>query len=324
MLGLLILTSATTTAQNAPNSQKIAKPTATAHCFCSASWDLGSNPSSINPSFIDWGAIKAYSGLFPQKEANQQDCKSYCAQQAASDSRFTADWWCANVIAESQKPYTGKMIAYSKVGTHDYRIALERDVSCSKGQTTSTPSAGFVAVDSKLKEECGRYNNFQQQVKISNPLISPRMNKVIGAKGWSIAGYNSNSPNQVFLESFNLKSCKVCYAEMTVRVRAIQDARSENMSDAGNDALNILGGPDSGLAPDYGISPILQGFRLWQSPAPAPNLPVSAGTMKNINFQIPANKLNEYIFNTGYGTPLDVLVQDDSAVLAVILRVWYY
>ncbi len=306
-----------------------AKPKlAKANCFCKASWDLGSNPASINPAHIDWGQIKQYTGLNPQKEANQQDCRNVCESQAASDPRFTQEWWCANVIGENLKPYSGKMIAYSAVGTKNYRIALQKDVTCAK--TTSTgggtttggwQTAGFVATDAALKERCSRLSKADVQTKNSNPSLSQRLMQVRTAKNWNVVGYNSSDYDRIFLDSFRLGNCKVCYAEMTVRVSSLNGATGDG--DGGNDALNILGIPDT-TAPNFGYSPALQSFRIWQPPTSAPNMPASAGTSKTITFQVPANLLSEYIAKTSPNTPLDVLVQDDTAIQSMQLSVWYY
>ena len=293
---------------------------AQAHCFCKASWDLGGSLSSINPAFVDWGQIKTYSGLNPQKEANQDDCREVCEKQAASDPRFTQEWWCANVIGEEKKPYSGKMIAYSAVGTKDYRKALERDITCPK---SSTQTVGFLAPDNRLRDRCLKYGIPQVETKTSSPVLSPRITNVISAKNWSVVGYDSSIADRFFIDSFRLGNCKVCYAEMTVQVRAIAGVTSDG--DAGNDALNILGGPDDNKSPNYGISPLLQAFRIWQTPTPPPNMPAAIkGTSKTITFQIPANLLTDYIYKSNPNTPLDVLVQDDTQVRSMQISVWYY
>lgn len=304
----------TTKAEAKPNLAK-------ANCFCKASWDLRSNPASINPAFIDWGQIKQYTGLNPQKEANQQDCRNVCESQAASDPRFTQEWWCANVIGENLKPYSGKMIAYSAVGTKNYRIALQKDVTCAKTTSTGNGTVGFVAVDAALKERCSKLAKVDVQTKNSNPSLSQRLMQVRAAKNWNVVGYNSSDYDRIFLDSFRLGNCKVCYAEMTVRVSSLNGASGDG--DGGNDALNILGIPNT-TSPNFGYSPALQSFRIWQSPTTAPNIPVNSGTSKTITFQVPANLLNEYIFKTGPNAPLDVLVQDDTAVQSMQFSVWYY
>ena len=312
-LSIIVIYGFTTKIEAKPNLAK-------AHCFCKASWDLGGSPSTINPSFIDWGQIKRVSGLNPQKEANQQDCRNVCANQAASDPRFTQEWWCANVIGEDKKPYSGKMIAYSAVGTKDYRIALERVVTCPKtgGGTTQTggwQTAGFLAPDAALKERCSRISKADVQTKNINPSLSQRLKQLMTANNWNITGYNAGEADYIFADSFRLGNCRVCYAEMSVRFKSVNMVTTSG-STAGNDTFTILG-------PNANGSPALQYFKIWQPPTPPPNADTGIGITKTVTFQVPANLLNQYIFTTAPNTPLDVVAQDDTAIQSIQLSVWY-
>jgi len=175
---------------------------------------------------------------------------------------------------------------------------------------------GFNPSNPQAIEKCKAQNaNLVTTVGTSATTRSTRLNNFINLIGQPIVNYNDTNPNRVFGDSFKLKGCKVCYAEMEIQVAA---NKLPNANDFQDDALYI-GGTSSTFLP-YSI-----GFPLWQpnnfwnhtgTPIPANY----TGLPKTLTFQLPTILMNNLAWN---GQSVDLYVHDDTRVRQVTLRVWY-
>lgn len=136
----------------------------TAHCYCKAIQNKGKSAgSSISNPIIDFGILKTYSGLFPQKDENQTDCVSLCQQKAANDANFNNKTWLCQHKGCPSGQHT--VTAYAAVGTRDYTEAQSTPVfTCTGGVTSckcptgwtcngcSPQVAGGITTDGKCKK----------------------------------------------------------------------------------------------------------------------------------------------------------------------------
>ena len=94
---------------------------AKAHCFCRIGNDRGPRVDEYPNSIKDFGRIKQYNGLNPQRRKNQDDCSRRCAIQAESYlNSLSPDDLCKLF----RKTGTVKALAYSKVGTKSLQVFL--------------------------------------------------------------------------------------------------------------------------------------------------------------------------------------------------------
>lgn len=132
--------------------------------------------------------------------------------------------------------------------------------------------------------------------------LSPALTTFLAGK--PIKGYDNPQVNKVFADSFRLRNCRVCYATLEVRVRASQDAWT-------NDTITVGAAPYNS-AP--GVKFISTG--IWTPTTPNP---------KTLNFALPLTALNAYLSTTPtIPSFLDVVAQDDTDFDYAKLSVWYY
>ncbi len=111
-------------------------------------------------------------------------------------------------------------------------------------------------------------------------------------------------------QTFFIKCCKVCRAELEIRVR-------NEGGLASNDGIVI------GRAPFTQSSDIIVNDHIWDITRP----PWAGGTGSPKTMIIPLSPaaLNNYIFNSkGCNVPIDIVVQDDTAVDYIKLKIWTY
>lgn len=121
--------------------------------------------------------------------------------------------------------------------------------------------------------------------------------------------YDETVLNKWFGQSFFVKCCKVCRAELEIRVK--------DLGGASNDALHV------GRAPFTPSQNVLASGHIWDSTRP----PWAGGTTSPKTMTIPLSPaaLNNYIFNSREcNVPIDTLVQDDTSVDYIKLKIWTY
>ncbi|MEK6299119.1 MAG: hypothetical protein AABO41_00230 [Acidobacteriota bacterium] len=122
--------------------------------------------------------------------------------------------------------------------------------------------------------------------------------------------YDETGQDKWVGQSFFIKCCKVCRAELEIRVKNLGGMAS-------NDALIV------GQAPFTPSQNILASGHIWDSTRPA----WAGGTTSPKTMTIPLSPaaLNSYIFNSREcNVPIDILVQDDTAVDYIKLKIWTY
>jgi hypothetical protein len=152
----------------------------------------------------------------------------------------------------------------------------------------------------------GKADNFAAPVE--TPTKSPGLQQFFSSNHLTSRNYDEPGVNKAFGQSFFIKCCKVCRAELEIRVKNEGEISS-------NDAITI------GQAPFTGVR-AAAGF-IWQ----APFVP-GAGTgtpIKTMNIPLSPAALNSYILNSnGCQVPLDIYVQDDTSLDYVKLKIWTY
>jgi hypothetical protein len=142
-----------------------------------------------------------------------------------------------------------------------------------------------------------------------------------------IRGYDEGGVDKFFYDSFKLRSCRVCYARLELVLKHDPDpgpvdngfpdnptGKSIGLTDYHNDGITVGGAPFS-PAPMTVLS-----AAIWP-----PLNTTSSSNPKTMTVALPTNALNNYIT---YGqTPpqsLDVVIQDDTYVDYITLKVWYF
>lgn len=150
-------------------------PLAEARCFCRAKSDIGQSPASVPDPCIDWGTIDPpYTGGNPQKEENQKNCAKRCSEKASQDANFNNDnWVCGNCFG---KAGGYDFIAYSKVGTKDWRVAQTNPVNC-------CATGGVITCPSGWQED--PYNMKCKRDVCTVPQPCPTNNTLIGQWGFT-------------------------------------------------------------------------------------------------------------------------------------------
>ena len=132
------------------------------------------------------------------------------------------------------------------------------------------------------------------------PVLSPALASFLSSHNISPKGYDDNRVNKVFADSFKLRSCRVCYATLELRIRHDQDLWL-------NDTVTVGAAPFN----SPGVKFISAG--MWAASDPNP---------KTLSFSLPTSALNNYLFNNS--SKLDIVEQDDSNFDYAKLSVWYY
>lgn len=146
-------------------------PEATAHCFCKVTYAniAGLQHATAECMDLTNKVNKAYTGLDPDKEANQIDCASRCTAVAAAltqaEKQSIADCACA-----ANMPSGTRINAYSSAGTKKYRSAHQIGIltnapavtqttcKCPQGWLSDTNVDGGVTVENCKKGVCD-YNS---------------------------------------------------------------------------------------------------------------------------------------------------------------------
>lgn len=133
--------------------------------------------------------------------------------------------------------------------------------------------------------------------------LSPALTNWLNAHNFSRKGYDDARLNIFFADSFRLRSCRVCYATLELRVRHYQDVWT-------NDGITV------GAAP-FNTSPgvSLVSAAIWNPTTPNP---------KTLTYTLPAAALNSLLMTGPMPSWLDVAAQDDTNFDYAKLSVWYY
>lgn len=110
-----------------------------ARCWCRIGDDRGDEVKEYNNPMHDFGAIKHYSGLFPQTDSNDNDCGRICSERAFQwASKMSNDQLCKYL----KKKGSNKIVAYAKVGTKKWSVRQTLRVvnCCVSGGNVSCPS----------------------------------------------------------------------------------------------------------------------------------------------------------------------------------------
>ncbi|HWN09894.1 MAG TPA: hypothetical protein VNO50_11635 [Pyrinomonadaceae bacterium] len=116
-------------------SGKAILPTAT--CFCKISYNDLTNQKSASGVCLDLtGAVnKTYTGINPQKDANQTDCNTKCTAAAAS---HTGSQSMASCACAAGKPSGTVVRAWSAVGVREYKSAQQIGILTNQPQVSQT------------------------------------------------------------------------------------------------------------------------------------------------------------------------------------------
>jgi hypothetical protein len=148
------------------------------------------------------------------------------------------------------------------------------------------------------------------------------------ASGKLAKGYDDKRIDRWFFDSFKIRSCRVCYATLEVRVKHELEKQIGDDTGIGhgsdktaaltsfyNDNIIVGGAPFS--------PPPLKVLSMDIWPPLNPNPPLT--NPKVMTFALPVNALNNYLMSGSVPpTSLDIVVQDDTDVDYVTLSVWYY
>ena len=158
-------------------------------------------------------------------------------------------------------------------------------------------------------------------------IFNPALTAFAQSMGRPIRGYDDGGVDKFFYDSFKLRSCRVCYARLELVLKhdpdsGVVDNGSHNqetgktvmLTGYHNDNITVGGAPFS-PAPKKVLS-----ADIWP-----PLNTTSSSNPKTMIVALPTNALNNYIM---YGlTPpqsLDVVIQDDTYVDYITLKVWYF
>ncbi len=161
----------------------------------------------------------------------------------------------------------------------------------------------------KVPRECERirpdvqthdvFDQFQSPGTPLLPVLNPVLDSYLISHNISRKGYDDKRVNKVFADSFRLRTCKVCYAILELRVQHYQDLWT-------NDKITV------GLTPFNSPGVLSVYSNIWIPTDPNP---------KPLSFSVPASSLNSYIINNPW---LDIVAQDDTDFDYAKLSVWYY
>lgn len=158
-------------------------------------------------------------------------------------------------------------------------------------------------------------------------IFNPALTAFAQSMGRPVRGYDGGGDDKFFYDSFNLRGCRVCYARLELTVSHGPDSgpvdngnsnqqtgKTVALTGYHNDNITVGGAPFS-PAPRKVLS-----ADLWP--------PLNASNTNNpqpMTVVLPTGALNAYIM---YGlTPpqsLDVVIQDDTLVDYITLKVWYF
>jgi hypothetical protein len=134
--------------------------------------------------------------------------------------------------------------------------------------------------------------------------LSPTLTSYLAGLNLTPKGYDDPSVNKVFADSFRLRSCRVCYATLEVRVRYLPDAWN-------NDTIT------AGVAPFNSPGTLFMYTGLWSLGGPNPS-------PKTATFALSAAALNQHLMGGPVPSFLDLIAQDDTDFDYAKLSVWYY
>ena len=155
-------------------------------------------------------------------------------------------------------------------------------------------------------------NNFTSPFEATTK--SPGLLLYFSSNNLTSRNYDQPGFDRAFGCSFFIKCCKVCRAELEIRLKELLSG--PNISD--NDGMIV------GQAP-FPIGMRAAEGRLWKPPF-VPGASISDPTpIKTITVPLSTAALNSYIFNSdGCKVPIDTYLQDDTAVDYVTLKIWTY
>ncbi|HEX8282881.1 MAG TPA: hypothetical protein VF588_05980 [Pyrinomonadaceae bacterium] len=184
----------------------------------------------------------------------------------------------------------------------------ERPIIELQGEKIAPPDAGRVAVPrecARLRPDVQRHDVADNFAPPGAPLqLSPTLTSFLASRNTTPKGYDDQSVNRVFADSFRLRSCRICYATLQVRLRYTWDWWS-------NDTIT------AGVAPFNPASVRFLYSNLWNPSGPNP-------TAKTVTFPLSTADMNNYIMTGSMPPFLDVITQDDSDFDYATLSVWYY
>jgi hypothetical protein len=157
--------------------------------------------------------------------------------------------------------------------------------------------------------------------------LSPALTAFSLAVGRPARGYDDKSIDKFFYDSFKLRGCRVCYATLELSVKhepepppvedtgtGHQTGKAASLTDFHNDNITVGGAP-------FGSPPLkVLSADIWP-----PLNTTSNSNPKPMFIALPTNALNAYVMS-GSTPPgfLDVVVQDDTDVDYITLKVWYF
>lgn len=140
--------------------------------------------------------------------------------------------------------------------------------------------------------------------------LSPALTTFLSGK--PVKGYDDKRINMVFADTFKLRSCRVCYATLEVRVRHQPGLWSPTNSSYGNDSIL------AGAAPFTSLLRFMGPAGIWSADLPNPKTLTLATTSADLN------RLNTYLGTGPFPPFLDIVAQDDTDFDYAKLSVWYY
>jgi len=151
----------------------------------------------------------------------------------------------------------------------------------------------------RVPQECARIKPLVQ--KHTAVSLSPALTSYLSGK--PVKGYNDPAVNKFVGDSFELRSCRICYATLEVNVEHYGDVWT-------NDSLTV------GVAPFSGSGSVFVSGAIWSPATPNP---------KTITWALSPGLLNTYLMS---GPPppkfVDFVAQDDTNFHSATLSVWYY
>jgi hypothetical protein len=143
-----------------------------------------------------------------------------------------------------------------------------------------------------------------------NPVtLSPALTTFLN--GRPVKGYDDKRVDTIFADTFRLKSCRICYASLDLRVRHQPGPWIAGASNYSNDTIL------AGAAPFTAALRFMGPANIWSSDLPNPKPFTLSTTPASLN------NLNQYLF-TNTPAYLDVIAQDDTDFDSATLSVWYY
>lgn len=139
--------------------------------------------------------------------------------------------------------------------------------------------------------------------------LSPALQGFLASRGITPKGYDDARTDTVFADSFKLRTCRVCYATLEIRVKHRPGNWIKNAPNYSNDTIML------GAAPFATSQRFIGPANIWSATLPNPTSATFAASAASVT------NLNSHLFQNAF---VDLIGQDDTDFDSATLSVWYY